>query len=641
MMLLFIPVLLVAVVNGAVGVTPCPGPGDVVFAIDGSESIHREDFTKVINFTLDIIGSFELGPNKVRVGALVYSTIVPEYFAPSDNSVVVKSRISNFKHPRNSSRTDLALAYMRQNLLKTSRTRVGVIITDGDSKYPPLTKTQALQARTEGITLVAIGIDIKKSDEPELEAIAGDKSRVKIIDNYSQLKNKTILAEIAASLCKEIPPMATTPAPLFDDPEKIIIDPLCEGCIIDNGFGYNYYKYDCSKFVMCYPSEDSHGNKIMTSAVKQCAFSTFWSQDDLACVRTEDAECQYSICKGKSDGKTLPYVGCRSYWKCQDGVPEPMCCPAGQHYDNKQSKCVVGISSACSGVSCDGAVRASLRKKPACDYEENSKDPATYYQVLRVKGFADRKFLRSCAPGTIYSDLDCMCVMDNDGIAKKTACSAMITQGANGQFYYQKDMNLPFGKSNLDLTSEPDAMTFNSKSHVNIWRLANHEFMDSFGVEMNVKLTPFTGKKGSKTEQIMLNCLHSDAVLEEHQCSPSMSLQVKKEPKKYTFIAQLFTRTDRGTEYNKTISSTVSSSSGYKGYIPITFAYDGDNFALKADSNEQSVPLSGWIQRRQTGLVFGRPTIRNTSVGFLDGSLKGINVYDCIPLSIKDALSIM
>ena len=173
-----------------------------MFAIDGSESIHREDFTKVINFTLDIIGSFELGPNKVRVGALVYSTIVPEYFAPSDNSVVVKSRISNFKHPRNSSRTDLALAYMRQNLLKTSRTRVGVIITDGDSKYPPLTKTQALQARTEGITLVAIGIDIKKSDEPELEAIAGDKSRVKIIDNYSQLKNKTILAEIAASLCK-------------------------------------------------------------------------------------------------------------------------------------------------------------------------------------------------------------------------------------------------------------------------------------------------------------------------------------------------------------------------------------------------------------------------------------------------------
>lgn len=133
----------------------------------------------------------------------------------------------------------------------------------------------------------------------------------------------------------------------------------------------------------------------------------------------------------------------------------------------------------------------------------------------------------------------------------------MITQGANGQFYYQKDMDLPFGKFNLDLTSEPDAMTFNSKSHVNIWRLANHEFMDSFGVEMNVKLTPFTGKKGSKTEQIMLNCLHSDAVLEEDQCSPSMSLQVKKEPKKYTFIAQLFTRTDRGTEYNKTISSTV------------------------------------------------------------------------------------
>ncbi|XP_052072648.1 protein PIF-like [Mytilus californianus] len=641
MMLLFIPVLLFTVVNGAM-VTPCQGPGDIVFALDGSESIHREDFQKMINFTLKIIESFEFGPNKVRVGAMVFSTIIPEYFSPSDNSGAVKSRISNFNHPRNITRTDLAIAYMRQRLLKTSRTRVGVIITDGESSYPNDTKKEAVQARGEGITLVAIGIGIRESDEAELEAIAGDKSLVKLIDNFRQLENKTILTEIMNLSCRVMPKMATTPAPLiYDDPEKIIIDPLCEGCIIDNGFGYNYFKYDCSKFVVCYPSEDSHGNKIMTSAVKQCGFSTFWSQDDLTCVKSEYTECQYSICKGKTNATTLPYVGCRSYWKCQDGLPEPMCCPAGQHYDNTQKKCVVGVSAKCSGVNCDGAVRASLRKKPACDYEENSKDPATYYQILRVPGFADRKFLRNCAPGTIYKDLDCMCVLDLKGIAKKTTCSAIITQGSNGQFYWQKDMALPYGNSNLDLTSEPDAITYNSKSHVNIWRLANHEFMDSLGIEMSVKLTPFTGKKGSKTEQILLNCLHSDAVLEEDQCSPSMSLQVKKEPNKYTFIAELHTLTDRGTEYNETISSTVSSTSGYKGYIPITFAYDGDNFALKADGNEKSVPLTGWIQRRQTGLVFGRPTIRNTSVGFLDGSIKEINVYDCIPLSIKDALKIM
>lgn len=47
----------------------CAHPMDVVFVLDGSDSVTRVNFDKVKKFTSDIIDEFDLSPAKVRVAS--------------------------------------------------------------------------------------------------------------------------------------------------------------------------------------------------------------------------------------------------------------------------------------------------------------------------------------------------------------------------------------------------------------------------------------------------------------------------------------------------------------------------------------------------------------------------------------------
>ena len=184
-------------------VTKCGGPGDVAFALDGSDSITDTDFRRMINFTLQNIDSFELAQDKIRVGANVYSNTVTDYFTMSFSESFIKSRISSFIQPRDGTNTHLAIENLRNYILKTSRTRVGVIITDGVSKEPSMTLDQANKAKNEGIVLVAVGIGIDTIvGITELNNIANNPSLVKIIDSFSSLESITTIAELRELLCK-------------------------------------------------------------------------------------------------------------------------------------------------------------------------------------------------------------------------------------------------------------------------------------------------------------------------------------------------------------------------------------------------------------------------------------------------------
>lgn len=50
----------------------CDGRLDIVLVVDGSSSIHRERFLLVLDFLADLVDRFEVGPNRTRVGAVVY-----------------------------------------------------------------------------------------------------------------------------------------------------------------------------------------------------------------------------------------------------------------------------------------------------------------------------------------------------------------------------------------------------------------------------------------------------------------------------------------------------------------------------------------------------------------------------------------
>ena len=50
-------------------------------------------------------------------------------------------------------------------------------------------------------------------------------------------------------------------------------------------------------------------------------------------------------CSGKYAGYKLPYLGCRSYLSCMNGLPVPMCCPSGQIFSGSSGGNCVGAGS--------------------------------------------------------------------------------------------------------------------------------------------------------------------------------------------------------------------------------------------------------------------------------------------------------
>ena len=56
----------------------CNKLGDVIFLIDGSDSISDIEFIHLKDFVANLIDTFEIGPTALHVGMIVYSSIVGE-----------------------------------------------------------------------------------------------------------------------------------------------------------------------------------------------------------------------------------------------------------------------------------------------------------------------------------------------------------------------------------------------------------------------------------------------------------------------------------------------------------------------------------------------------------------------------------
>jgi len=155
----------------------------------------------MINFTIKNIDSFELGNDRIRVGALVYSNSVPRngFFNLKTDRNYIETQIQRFVQPKDGSRTDLAIKKLGEILQNGGDTKVGVVITDGVSKHYTLTIAEAKKLRDAGVIMVAVGIG-SNVDRTELRGIAGSASLVKMI-TLSDLTSVTTLEEIETLLC--------------------------------------------------------------------------------------------------------------------------------------------------------------------------------------------------------------------------------------------------------------------------------------------------------------------------------------------------------------------------------------------------------------------------------------------------------
>uniref|UniRef100_A0A673JW13 Collagen alpha-6(VI) chain-like n=1 Tax=Sinocyclocheilus rhinocerous TaxID=307959 RepID=A0A673JW13_9TELE len=161
--------------------TRCPNTvADIVFLVDGSNSIGPANFQQIREFLSSLVEKFEVTPDRIRVGLVQYSDTPYTEFSLStyQNKEEILSYIKNLRYKTGGTFTGKGLEFMlKQHFVEKAGSRaqqnvpqIAIVITDGDSQDE--VKSQAQELRQRGIKIFAIGI--KDANETLLRQIASE-----------------------------------------------------------------------------------------------------------------------------------------------------------------------------------------------------------------------------------------------------------------------------------------------------------------------------------------------------------------------------------------------------------------------------------------------------------------------------------
>nr|XP_005278719.1 collagen alpha-6(VI) chain-like isoform X1 [Chrysemys picta bellii] len=184
---------------------------DIYVLIDGSTSIYPVAFGDIKNFLKEVIKMFNIGPNKVRFGAVQFSHDkrlefeLDEYSKTND----LETAIDNIRQIYGDTHIGEALTFMQPLFKRAREQRAGrvpcylIVLTDGESHDS--VKEPAERLRNEKVNIYAIGV--KDANEAQLHEIAGSKSRTFFVQEFDSLKNiKNEIVQVIRSgeACKEM-----------------------------------------------------------------------------------------------------------------------------------------------------------------------------------------------------------------------------------------------------------------------------------------------------------------------------------------------------------------------------------------------------------------------------------------------------
>ncbi|XP_057208625.1 collagen alpha-1(XII) chain isoform X2 [Triplophysa rosa] len=186
--------------------------GDLVFLVDGSWSVGRDNFKFIRSFMAAMAGAFHLGDDKTRVGVVQYSTDIRtefnlnQYFRRAD----LLRAINNLPYKGGNTMTGDALDYLLKNTFTEAAgarqgfPKVAVIITDGKSQDP--VEGYAKKLKSAGIELFTLGI--KEADEEELKQMSSTPHRTHVytVPNFDMIKavEKSLITQVCSSVEDQI-----------------------------------------------------------------------------------------------------------------------------------------------------------------------------------------------------------------------------------------------------------------------------------------------------------------------------------------------------------------------------------------------------------------------------------------------------
>lgn len=182
----------------------CDVPGDVIFVLDGSDSIQPVDWLRELNFVEILIDSLDVEPLAIHVGIIVYSTFIGDVVGlnPYKNKWTLKQMVRNLTQPRDGTNTAKGIEQARKMFRYEGRPNVphiAVVITDGRSTVPRDTIRQAIAAkRDDGVTMIAVGIGNEIFFD-ELQEIATSERKLFNVTDFRSLPG--LVQSLRDSIC--------------------------------------------------------------------------------------------------------------------------------------------------------------------------------------------------------------------------------------------------------------------------------------------------------------------------------------------------------------------------------------------------------------------------------------------------------
>ncbi|ROL43009.1 Collagen alpha-1(XII) chain [Anabarilius grahami] len=190
---------------------------DLVFLVDGSWSVGRDNFKFIRSFIAAMAGAFDLGEDKTRVGVVQYSTDtrtefnLNQYFKRAE----LLRAINNLPYKGGNTMTGEALDYLLKNMFTETAgarkgfPRVAVVITDGKSQDP--VEGYAKRLKNAGVEIFTLGI--KEADEEELKQMSSTPYRTHVytVPNFDMIKavEKSLITQVCNSVDDQLSSLAS------------------------------------------------------------------------------------------------------------------------------------------------------------------------------------------------------------------------------------------------------------------------------------------------------------------------------------------------------------------------------------------------------------------------------------------------
>ncbi|GAB0181383.1 collagen alpha-1(XXII) chain [Grus japonensis] len=182
---------------------------DLVFILDASSSVGKEDFEKVRQWVSNLVETFEIGPDKTRVGVVRYSDRPTTEFdlGKYKTREEIKEAARKIKYYGGNTNTGDALRYINTysfskeaggRLSDRTVKKVAILLTDGRSQDYVLDPATA--AHQAGIRIFAVGVG--EALKEELDEIASEPKSAHVfhVSDYNAIDK--IRGKLRRRLCE-------------------------------------------------------------------------------------------------------------------------------------------------------------------------------------------------------------------------------------------------------------------------------------------------------------------------------------------------------------------------------------------------------------------------------------------------------